>query len=166
MAIKKVIFGDRTLIDLSADTVTADKLCPGYTAHQANGEIIIGSLTNSPISPYIVDFNKGYINEGTWYYEYPSNNLTDIYQVTANHKYCVIIGGIVSTRFRVMFTETDVSQVTEDITGISILNRNNPNAHDNVLYTALSDGYLIIGKTNNNRTGIKTYVYDATVGWL
>ncbi len=166
MGVKKIIFGDRTLIDLSSDTVNVDALQLGYTAHNNLGEIITGTFVNSLLNPYIVDFNKGYINEGTWYYENPSNNLTDIYQVTANHKYCVIIGGTVSTRFRVMFTETDVSQVTEDITGISILNRNNPNAHDNVLYTALSDGYLIIGKTNNSKTGIKTYVYDATVGWL
>lgn len=36
MAISKVIYGGETLIDLTADTVTADKLLVGYTAHPSN----------------------------------------------------------------------------------------------------------------------------------
>lgn len=39
----KVILGDRTLIDLSSDTVTADKLLQGYTAHDKNGIAITGT---------------------------------------------------------------------------------------------------------------------------
>lgn len=45
MAVSKVIFGDETLIDLTADTVTADKLLSGYKCHGADGEIINGSCT-------------------------------------------------------------------------------------------------------------------------
>ena len=43
MAISKVVYGSNTLIDLTADTVTADKILSGYTAHGANGEGITGS---------------------------------------------------------------------------------------------------------------------------
>lgn len=42
MGVSKVIFGDETIIDLTADTVTADKVLVGYTAHGADGEKIIG----------------------------------------------------------------------------------------------------------------------------
>ena len=45
MAISKVIYGGETLIDLTADSVKADKLLKGYTAHGADGEIINGSCT-------------------------------------------------------------------------------------------------------------------------
>lgn len=45
MAISKVIFGEDTLIDLTADTIKADKLLKGYTAHSASGEVIIGTCT-------------------------------------------------------------------------------------------------------------------------
>lgn len=45
MAINKVIFGGETLIDLSSDTVTADKVLSGYKAHGANGEAITGTCT-------------------------------------------------------------------------------------------------------------------------
>lgn len=45
MAISKVIYGGRTLIDLTADTVTADKILKAYTAHGADGEPITGTCT-------------------------------------------------------------------------------------------------------------------------
>lgn len=41
--VSKVIFGGQTIIDLTNDTVTADKLLEGYTAHGADGEVINGS---------------------------------------------------------------------------------------------------------------------------
>lgn len=43
MAISKVIYGGNTLIDLTGDNITADKLKKGYTAHGADGEIIHGA---------------------------------------------------------------------------------------------------------------------------
>lgn len=45
MAISKVVFGSETLIDLTADTVTADKLSQGITAHGKDGEPITGTNT-------------------------------------------------------------------------------------------------------------------------
>lgn len=43
MAISKVVYGGRTLIDLTADTITADKLLKDYTAHGKDGEQIVGT---------------------------------------------------------------------------------------------------------------------------
>lgn len=43
MAISKVVYGGETLIDLTADTVTKDKLLKGYTAHGKDGEPITGT---------------------------------------------------------------------------------------------------------------------------
>ena len=45
MAISKVIYGGQTLIDLTADTIVAEKLLTGYTAHGADGEVINGACT-------------------------------------------------------------------------------------------------------------------------
>lgn len=45
MAISKVIYGGQPLIDLTADTVTADKLLVGAKAHGADGEVINGACT-------------------------------------------------------------------------------------------------------------------------
>ena len=48
MAVNKVEYNEngqlKTLIDLTADTVTADKLAKGYTAHDMSGNIITGTM--------------------------------------------------------------------------------------------------------------------------
>ena len=44
MAVNKVILGEDTLIDLTADTVSADKLSKGVTAHNMAGEPIVGTM--------------------------------------------------------------------------------------------------------------------------
>lgn len=45
MAVNKVIFGTDTLIDLTSDTVTPDKLFSGVTAHKKDGTKITGTAT-------------------------------------------------------------------------------------------------------------------------
>ena len=45
MAYNKVIFGGTTLIDLTADTITAADLASGVTAHDKSGEPITGTST-------------------------------------------------------------------------------------------------------------------------
>lgn len=45
MAISKVVYGGDTLLDLTADTVTADKLLSGTKAHGADGEPLVGTCT-------------------------------------------------------------------------------------------------------------------------
>ena len=45
MGINKVVYGGKTLIDLTGDTVTADKLLEGVTAHGKDGEVVTGACT-------------------------------------------------------------------------------------------------------------------------
>lgn len=41
--INKVVYGNTVLIDLTADTITADKILVNYTAHDAAGNLITGT---------------------------------------------------------------------------------------------------------------------------
>lgn len=43
MANNKIIYNGKTLIDLTSDTVTADKLLTGMTAHDKSGTVITGT---------------------------------------------------------------------------------------------------------------------------
>lgn len=52
MAVSKVIYGGNTLIDLTQDTITAEKLIKGIIAHGADGEQIVGTCE------YDVDSSK------------------------------------------------------------------------------------------------------------
>lgn len=45
MAINKVVYGGNTLIDLTADTITAADLASGVTAHDKTGAVITGTST-------------------------------------------------------------------------------------------------------------------------
>ena len=43
MGVSKVVYGNTTLVDLTADTVTADAMLHGITATNARGEKITGT---------------------------------------------------------------------------------------------------------------------------
>lgn len=45
MGKSKIIYDGQVLIDLTSDTVVADKLQKGYTAHGADGELVTGTCT-------------------------------------------------------------------------------------------------------------------------
>ena len=49
MGNSKVIFGGETVIDLTEDTVTPEKLARGATAHNAAGNLIVGTATEVDI---------------------------------------------------------------------------------------------------------------------
>lgn len=51
----KVIYHGKTLIDLTKDTVTADKIISGYTAHDKAGKQITGTFLSSMPSTFEVD---------------------------------------------------------------------------------------------------------------
>lgn len=63
MAVNKVVYNGAALVDLTGDTVTADALQSGYTAHQADGERITGNAVPA-INPNILD---------NWYFADPVN---------------------------------------------------------------------------------------------
>lgn len=48
----KVVINSTTYIDLSGDTVTADNIVSGYTAHDKNGEIITGTIVDGNAMSY------------------------------------------------------------------------------------------------------------------
>lgn len=50
MANNKVIFAGKVLIDLTSDTVTADSLLEGMTAHTKTGEQVVGTMKQMTVS--------------------------------------------------------------------------------------------------------------------
>ena len=53
--INKVVFGNQTLMDLTSDTVAADKLLRGYTAHDASGASIVGTYEGGGGEGYTIN---------------------------------------------------------------------------------------------------------------
>lgn len=162
MGINIVNYQGRTLIDLMQDTVEIRTLGKGVTAHDRHGDIITGTANTQEV-PIEYDYNIGYITNGSWVYENPTRTYTDFYRVKSGHRYYISLGATVGSRFRAMFTTTDVRTVTSgSVAGTNIINLNNPAAYRNTLFTPTSDGYIIIAKDNVGVSGLKTWVYDTT----
>ena len=181
----KVQLADGTvLIDLTSDTVTAADILSGVTAHDATGASITGSLSAMTLAeiyaavqagwgktaylemvPYVYDYKKGYIDSGTWKYQDPTNTYVDVYRVKANNTYFLALGETVGTRFRAMFTTTDITTVTTDVVGTSIINKNNPSSHDTFTYKATNDGYVAVSKDNVGTANLLTHMVNVS-DWL
>lgn len=57
MGVSKVVYGENTLVDLTADTVTAETLVEGATAHDAAGNAVTGT------NPYAKEETDNTVNE-------------------------------------------------------------------------------------------------------
>lgn len=87
MAVNRVDYNGNTLIDLTNDTVNAENLMTGYTAHDKSGAIITGTLdpykpeilvvVNVAATVVVVDSSAGvslqpsYHEDNVWMYEIP-----------------------------------------------------------------------------------------------
>ena len=78
----KVVYYGETLMDISEDTVTADKLLAGYTAHDASGAPIVGSYTPSGASVIVVE-DETDEHGGTWGSE-RSNAMPKVTQLASD----------------------------------------------------------------------------------
>ena len=165
MGVNLVRFGADTVIDLTEDTVTEETLGMGYTAHGKDGNLITGTAPLA-MTPLIYDMKYGYVANGTWKYEDPTNTYTDVYEIVNGHHYFITLGANVGSRFRAMTTGVDVSTSSVDVKGTQIVNQNNPAQYATASFNAGVDGYLLVAKDNVGKSGIKSYVYDSTVSWL
>lgn len=77
MAVNKVVYGTTVLVDLTTDTVTADTLKEGVTAHNSVGELITGTMPTATQATPSISVNssglitasstqsEGYVEAGT-----------------------------------------------------------------------------------------------------
>ena len=112
--------------------------------------------------PYAYDIDTGYANNGVWTLGGDTVNYSDVYRVQAGHSYLIMLGSVVGTRFRAMFSVEDTVHATAKITGISVINKTDPAPGAFVFYTAPDDGYITITKDNTGLSGLKTFFADVT----
>lgn len=151
-----------TLAVTENGTYTAPSGVDGYSPIIVNVSGGSGELT-----PLETDLATGYVGNGMWY-AYQQNYAdcrSDLYSVKAGETYLIALGSIVSTRFRIMFTTTDIRTIPvgsqQTISGVNIESVDNPSPYDNVSYHATYDGFIIIGKSNNSTDNIEVRVVSA-----
>ena len=63
MAVNKVVYNAKVLLDLTSDTVTADKLAEGVTAHDKSGNKITGTMPIQTPETWVFEMEDGSIVE-------------------------------------------------------------------------------------------------------
>ena len=187
MPVSKVVYGGNTVIDLTGDTVAADKLGAGVTAHGADGSAITGTgllyTESADLTPIVFDYNVGYIAltqssnialAHTYYFakEEPTQCYCDVYELTAGKHYSLSLDSVVGTRFRAGMakTYTDFNTTVNNRQAITLRQvvylADSPTANQRVFF--LNDlgtaayPYLIVQKDNKGRTGLITHLRELT----
>ena len=182
MPVSKVVYGGDTIIDLTGDTVTADSLQLGVTAHGANGNVITGTgllyTESADITPIEFDYNVGYIGLSTsssvnlMYFteESPTQCYCDVYEIAAGKNYLLSLDSVVGTRFRVGLAKsyTDFADVVNSRPSVKLHQvfylTDSPVANQKVLFSNdLGNGaypYLIVQKDNAGRSGLITHLRE------
>lgn len=75
-SINKVVYGNRTLLDLTSDTVTPGTMLSGATAHSASGESITGTFAVEP-NKIVTLSSSGIITPSVLYTDYVQSNITN-----------------------------------------------------------------------------------------
>lgn len=119
MAINKVTLGENTLIDLSGDTVSADKLAEGYTAHDKTGNPITGTMTAGGISingRTETRYANGNISAGDFVSSFPYSHSADVEgEYDFGYSYLIAVKHYIDDIYIFCYGKT-VSRSSENIT--------------------------------------------------
>lgn len=131
-----------------------------------------GSSLYNHIEAIKTDVNGGYMSGGgpTWYYA-PSEIAAraDVYEVTEGHVYLLHLGSTVGNRFRPALFQVDPTIQNTDVNGASVGGLSDSPSQYQIGYSASTTAwfvvpqgyhYLVVGKTNINTLGIKTYLVE------
>ena len=148
--------GDVTFIDYDGTVVAS------YTADEikAIAETAIASATR--ITPTNFDITNGWVSYDWWWHESNVNNFSDVYAVQSGHTYFLRLESSIGNAFKAIILSTNPAASSEDIYGTPVYNKSNPVPYEGVVFTAGSDGYLVVTKDHNYGSGIPTYLYDAS----
>ena len=157
----KVQAADGTVwIDLTSDTVEANKLLAGYTAHGADGAAVTGTH-HCYIEPIVYDYLPGYVSGSQFVYQNSTNNHSDIYEVEVGETYVVVYGATRGTRFRSVTLDVNPAGTGRTHSGTQITNETNPIAYKAALFTA-DRPYYVITKDNASVAGLHTTLIKVT----
>lgn len=155
MGVNKVKYGNNTVIDISNDTVTPDKLLQGYTAHDNTGALITGTATGGSGDGYVWQDANGYVHlsneEGTLpIVDSLTVNGSGTYTAQSGHVYNPVIvpGGTATAPSTISGTSATVSTGTNTLT-LSKTVSNTPQ---------VTAGYIASGTAGNTSVSLTASV--------
>ena len=119
------------------------------------------------ISPIAYDDSSGYVYMQQWRWGGDTVSYSDIYRIEANKSYILLLGGVVGTRFRSIFTTVNILEVPEEdrnssnyINGIRVVYIADPEPYASANFNSTEDGYILVTKDNAGTSGLYSYLID------
>lgn len=157
MIFQPIASSGKTII---SKTVTENGIYdPSDDSADAYSKLYVGVKTGV-LTPIAFDMTYGYVSAGKFTPENLDVCRLDVYEVEAGHTYLIMCGDVIGTRFRVMFSTESTVGATHQISGINIVNKNDPPLYDYKIYNISDNGYLTFQKDNASTDGIISYVVD------
>ena len=164
MEVSKVVYGERTLIDLTGDTVTAGDLRIGITAHNAKGEVITGEWPKlTPLTPLAVDLTHFWIGKtathwnGSCTYEDSTNCRITEYELEAGKQYMFRFVAPYGAMNMVSFGNTTIVGATTNQNAMRLTPREGYKGE--MYFLAPCNGYLHMMTDDKSTDGLKTECY-------
>ena len=155
----------KVLVQLTV-TENGTYLPASYDADGFSSVVVNVQGAPSPEEPLNFDVSSGYVGGGSWWFYSPDSGCySDVYEVVSGHRYFICLGQQVSTRFRCLFTTSNPALATSNVNGNGIGSDQDPppsNAFNQIVYVPSSNGFITVGKSNDNTSGIKSYCWDLT----
>lgn len=128
MPVNKVVYNQNTLIDLTNDTVTKDSLKKGFTAHEADGTMIIGEFIGDDydkidriLTAGLTDGYKHFSDDGTIISTTDSEGRTLVKTFSNNFLTCTTVlkdpNGVELGRTVKSFSDNSSTIITTDSKG-------------------------------------------------
>lgn len=149
MAVNKVVYNRRTLIDLTADTVSKETLKKGFTAHQADGTMITGEFIGDDydeidriLTAGLTDGYKHFSDDGTIISTIDSQGRTLVKTFSNDFLTCTTV-----------LTDPDGVELGRTVKSFS--------DNSSTIITTDSKGQKLVKKFSNNMLNMEAVLTDA-----
>ena len=153
------------------DTIVQAITAQGGTPADNTPQALSTAIHDLPVAlgsvkPIEFDYNIGYVMNGRWHYENPTNTFSDIYPVETGKTYMLMLFSPPGTRFRAIYTQYDIRGVTSGyVQGTTAVNVDNPTAGASKSFTVrlaegVTTGYLVVAKDNVGARDIRTALIE------
>lgn len=150
MAVNKVVYNRRTLIDLTADTVSKETLKKGFTAHQADGTMITGEFIGDDydeidriLTAGLTDGYKHFSDDGTIISTIDSQGRTLVKTFSNDFLTCTTV-----------LTDPDGVELGRTVKSFS--------DNSSTIITTDSKGQKLVKKFSNNMLNMEAVLTDTT----
>lgn len=167
-ALDETISMYQTGCDLITNAITYQGETPSSNSPSDLSQAILDmQIAMGSVKLHAFDTDLGYVdNSGAWVWGGDTVSYSDVYPIENGLQYALLLFSPPGTRFRAMYTPTDMRTVTSGyIDGTNVINLSDPTAGASKSFTVslpegYDTGYLVVAKDNVGAQNIRTALIE------